>query len=92
MTFTELLNHNKDIRHYDVIGPNVGCSIKAMLIVDETTIAFLFAQYHCCDMTKMIAFAQSILSEVKTIHTFSGNIPDTCYIYKNDCWKAICIN
>lgn len=92
MTFTELLDQNKDTRHYDIVGPRVGCLIKAMLIINQTEIAFLFAPYNCCDMTKMIAFAQLILPDVKIILTFSGNELDTCYLYKNDCWKAICIN
>jgi hypothetical protein len=88
MTFTELLNNNKDI--CDIVGPDVGCSIKAMLIVNETKIAFLFAPYYCCDMTKIIAFTKLILPEVKTIHTFSGNILDTSYHYKNDHWESMC--
>lgn len=93
MTFTELLDQNKDIRHDEIVGPHVGCSIKAMLIVNKTTIAFLFAPYHCCDMTKMITFAQFMLPDVNTILTFSGNELDTSYLLnKNDCWKSICIN
>lgn len=89
MTFTELLDQNKDIRHDEIVGPHVGCSIKAMLIVNQTTIAFLFAPYHCCDMTRMITFAQVILPDVYTILTFSGNELDTCYLFnKNKQWIA----
>ena len=88
MTFDSLLKENLDLRHYDIIGPDVGCPIKAMLIISETEIAFLFAPCNCCDMTRMIAFSKFILPDVTTILTFSGNELDVCYLNKNSEWIA----
>jgi len=79
MTFDSLLKENRDSRHYDSIGPDVGCPIKAMLIINKNKIAFLFAPCNCCDMTRMIAFSKSILPDVTIILTFSGNDEDTFY-------------
>ena len=82
MTFDLLLKENRDLRHYDIIGPDVGCPIKAMLIISETEIAFLFAPCNCCDMTRIIAFSKSILPDVTIILTFSGNDEDTFYFFR----------
>ena len=89
MTFDALFEQYKKVRNLDVVGPHVGCSIKAMLIISKTEIAFLFAEGHCCDMTRMISFSKFILNDVTTILTFSGNNLDTCYFKKNGKWEAI---
>lgn len=88
MTFDLLLKANRDVRHLDRFGPWVGCQIKAMLIISETKIAFLFAPCNCCDMIRMIAFSESILPDVTAILTFSGNELDVCYLYENSKWIA----
>ena len=92
MTFDSLLKYNQDLRHYDIIGPDVGCSIKAMLIISKTKIAFLFAPCNCCDMTRMIEFSKSILPEVTTILTFSGNDEDTFYFLNKGRWISSTTN
>ena len=86
MTFDSLLKENRDLRHYDTIGPDVGCPIKAMLIISKTEIAFLFAPRNCCDMSRMIAFSKFIIPNVTTILTFSGNDEDTFYFFNKGKW------
>ena len=86
MTFDSLLKENRDLRHYDSIGPDVGCPIKAILIINKKEIAFLFAPENCCDMTRIIEFSKSILPDVTIILTFSGNDEDTFYFLNKGKW------
>jgi len=93
MTFDSLLKENRDLRHYDSIGPDVGCPIKAILIINKNEIAFLFAPENCCDMTRVIEFSKSILPDVTIILTFSGNDEDTFYfLRKSGGWVSSMTN
>jgi hypothetical protein len=43
----------------------------------------------CCDMQGCVRLFERIAPEVRAVHTFSGDVLDTCYRKRGGVWQVI---
>ena len=66
------------------------CGLDAIQIASESEVIFKLPDRHACDMTGAIKLAKMLVPAVKSIKTFSGDRPDTCYRRKEyGSWECV---